>query len=551
MNELASFSGLIGDIYDATLDLALWPGVLKRISCFVPGSATTLESKDAVNSAVNVFYQDGGIHPDMTRLYNGQYGKLDPCATDHYLAPVGEPRATADIMPYDEFVRSRIYRELLRPYGWVDAATTALDRSGASIASVTVFRDARDGLIDNEARQRLRILAPHLRRAVLIGKVIEFKSAEAANLADAFDELTAAVLLINADGRIVRANRRALCLLETGDPLSARDGRLFARDPETSRALQAVFASADKGDAPLGVGGIALPLNTQDGKRFVGHALPLTRGARRRAGRVYAAVAALSSMKRHFRSHRRPSSSQRPTASRRPSCASYWRWSRSAGRLKSPKCSGSPPRRSRPISGAFMRRPAPSARPIWLSSSPASQFPRFPDPFSSSNRRTRRKGKRRNLCGSFTSGLREGVDERTRFKAVLSHVSGVDHPRGPGALDLGDAAHRLRRSWLRRLALLPKRHAPRGLKRAARKRGRTPAEPGVQPMCRYERPSDFSGHGQFGGRGLSRRSGVRAAMLLALLVAYGLGFVVLRPLVQASAARSAAEGNDPMAFVGP
>ncbi|MGB3581839.1 MAG: hypothetical protein WBA40_12120 [Roseiarcus sp.] len=69
-------------------------------------------------------------------------------------------------------------------------------------------------------------------------------------------------------------------------------------------------------------------------------------------------------------------------------------------------------------------------------------------------------------------------------------------------------------------------------------------------MCRYERPSDFSGPGQFGGRGLSRRSGVRA-MLLALLVAYGLGFVVLRPLVQASAARSAAEGNDPMAFVGP
>jgi DNA-binding CsgD family transcriptional regulator/PAS domain-containing protein len=293
MDELASFSGLIGDIYDATLDLALWPGVLKRISCFVPGSATTLESKDAVNNAVNVFYQDGSIPPEMTRLYNDRYGKLDPCATDHYLAPVGEPRATADIMPYDEFVRSRIYRELLRPYGWVDAATTALDRSGASIASVTVFRDARDGLIDKEARQRLRVLAPHLRRAVLIGKVIEFKSAEAANLADAFDELTAAVLLINADGRIVHANRRALCLLETGDPLSARDGKLFARDPETSRGLQAVFASADKGDAPLGVGGIALPLNTQDGRRFVGHALPLTRGARRRAGRVYAAVAAL------------------------------------------------------------------------------------------------------------------------------------------------------------------------------------------------------------------------------------------------------------------
>jgi len=70
MNELASFSGLIGDIYDATLDLALWPGVLKRISCFVPGSPTTLESKDAVNNAVNVF--SGAVRQaDLVKLVAG------------------------------------------------------------------------------------------------------------------------------------------------------------------------------------------------------------------------------------------------------------------------------------------------------------------------------------------------------------------------------------------------------------------------------------------------------------------------------------------------
>jgi len=76
MNELASFSGLIGDIYDATLDLALWPGVLKRISCFVPGSATTLESKDAVDNALNVFYQDGSVPLEMTRLYKTHLGRI-------------------------------------------------------------------------------------------------------------------------------------------------------------------------------------------------------------------------------------------------------------------------------------------------------------------------------------------------------------------------------------------------------------------------------------------------------------------------------------------
>ncbi|MGA8446652.1 MAG: hypothetical protein WB766_15890, partial [Roseiarcus sp.] len=56
------------DIYDATLDLALWPGVLKRISCFVPGSATTLESKDAVNSAVNVRAHRKSLRPHAGRV---------------------------------------------------------------------------------------------------------------------------------------------------------------------------------------------------------------------------------------------------------------------------------------------------------------------------------------------------------------------------------------------------------------------------------------------------------------------------------------------------
>ncbi|HZZ60685.1 MAG TPA: hypothetical protein VFE63_05855 [Roseiarcus sp.] len=140
MDELASLSGLIGDIYDATLDPSLWPGVLKQISCFVRGSAAALESKDIVNRAVNVFYQDGGIEPSMTRLYNEKYSKLDPCAIDHYVAAVGEPRATADIMPYEEFLQSRIYRELFKSYGFVDGMTTALDRSATRVASVSVFR---------------------------------------------------------------------------------------------------------------------------------------------------------------------------------------------------------------------------------------------------------------------------------------------------------------------------------------------------------------------------------------------------------------------------
>jgi len=69
-------------------------------------------------------------------------------------------------------------------------------------------------------------------------------------------------------------------------------------------------------------------------------------------------------------------------------------------------------------------------------------------------------------------------------------------------------------------------------------------------MYRFERPVDFDRR-YFDERRSSSASTVKSAVFLPLLAAYGLGFVVLYPATQASASKSAALGNDPMAFVGP
>jgi DNA-binding CsgD family transcriptional regulator len=293
MDDLTILSALIGTVYDTILDLSLWPGVLKQISHFIGGCGTALDCMDAVNKTVNVFHQDGGIEQSFIRLYNDKYRVLNPCTIGYFFARVGEPMATADLLPYEEFLRSRHYKEFIAPYELVDCLKTVLDKSATSIASVSVFRHARDGIVDAAARRRMKLLVPHLRRAVLIGKAIEFKTAEAATFADTFDELKAAMLLVTADGRIVHGNRRALALLTAGDPFGVRDGKLTARHPGTDRGLQGVFAAASRGDASLGGNGVALPLTTRDGDHFVAHVLPLTGGARRRAGQVYAAAAAI------------------------------------------------------------------------------------------------------------------------------------------------------------------------------------------------------------------------------------------------------------------
>ena len=63
--------------------------------------------------------------------------------------------------------------------------------------------------------------------------------------------------------------------------------------PMQRRSLYDVILAAGSGDAAVGIKGIAVPLPTSEGERYVAHVLPLTSGARRRAGTSYAAVAAL------------------------------------------------------------------------------------------------------------------------------------------------------------------------------------------------------------------------------------------------------------------
>ena len=139
----------------------------------------------------------------------------------------------------------------------------------------------------------MRLIAPHIRRAVLIGKAIDLKAAEATSLADTFDGLVAGMFLTEGNGRIVHANAAGHAILAQSDFLFTSGGRLVASNPETNRVLKDALAAAENGDAAIGTRGISLPFATRAGGNYVAHVLPLKSGARRRAGSAYSAAAAI------------------------------------------------------------------------------------------------------------------------------------------------------------------------------------------------------------------------------------------------------------------
>ena len=142
---------------------------------FVGGRAAALAWKDVLAKCGDVYFEDGGQDPHFQQLYFDKYIKLDPCTTAQHFAQIEEPVATADFIPYDQFLELRMYKEWARPQGYVDVAMSLLDKSATSMAFFIVFRHDRDGLVDAETRRRMRLIVPHIRRAALIGKAIDLR----------------------------------------------------------------------------------------------------------------------------------------------------------------------------------------------------------------------------------------------------------------------------------------------------------------------------------------------------------------------------------------
>jgi DNA-binding CsgD family transcriptional regulator/PAS domain-containing protein len=286
-------SQLIGDIYDASLDPSQWPRALERTCDYIGGITAALQSHDSSQQSA-CFYFTWNDNPDYTKSYVEKYARINPAIVPATLqTQVGDVSAFLDFIPLDEYVETQFYKEWAGPQGYIDAVQATLEKSGMTYAAVAVMRHERDGRVDSETRERMRLLAPHFRRAIAISKVIDLHKVEAATLADTLDGLASGTLLVDAGGCVVHANRAGCAMLGEGSIVRNMNGKLVVCDPSADATLHDIFVNAQDGDRAVGVRGIGVPITAENGAPWVAHVLPLTSGARRAAGTSYSAVAAV------------------------------------------------------------------------------------------------------------------------------------------------------------------------------------------------------------------------------------------------------------------
>jgi DNA-binding CsgD family transcriptional regulator len=172
----------------------------------------------------------------------------------------------------------------------VDALAVNLEKGMARASLINVRTEV---VVTDEMRRRMALLVPHLQRAVAIGGLFDQQKAATEALTETLDHVEAAVVLVGVDGVIAFANTPAKAMLGEAQLVRAQGEAFHAADAKADRLLYDIFTSAEKGDASVGVRGVAVPLTAGAQEQWFAHVLPLTSGNRKQTGIAHAAVAAV------------------------------------------------------------------------------------------------------------------------------------------------------------------------------------------------------------------------------------------------------------------
>jgi DNA-binding CsgD family transcriptional regulator len=290
------FSDLIGNIYDCVIAPERWTEVLNEIRTEFRFATAVLSAYSLTNVRIGVNAASGTDPvPTMAQTskeYVADIVELWGGIERIRQYPLGEPIIRSQAVPEEIILGNRYHREWALPKGLFDAVGVALVREKTMIGNATFSQHESDGAIEDAQVDGLRLLAPHIRRAVIISNLFDMKTVEAATFAATMETLTVGVVLTDENSKIVHTNAAASAMLTAGDPILTRHGRIAVQSAATTASLQSAVAQAAKEEAALGQKGIGIPIPRPDGAPLVIHVLPLRRGQMRSA-LVQRAAAAL------------------------------------------------------------------------------------------------------------------------------------------------------------------------------------------------------------------------------------------------------------------
>jgi DNA-binding CsgD family transcriptional regulator len=277
---------LVSQIYDAAIDPTRWPKFLSAFARAVESQGTliythnveTLEASTtfdstSLNAAVN-------FDPAFVSSLGEYYNLVNVWAQNEAVLKPGRLVTGSMLYPMEQLPKTEFYNDWLRPQDFFHAIGGIIVQDGPWATKFSSLRSHRVGDFRPDELRLYQELLPHLARAAHIQRRFAFLQNLSNSSLAVLDTVPAAVMLLDASGRVLHVNSAADAELRRADPLKLNgSGELHTRGPPgvqaalritTAAALNPLRATREK------LATVA-QLSRRNGETLLVQALPLPR----------------------------------------------------------------------------------------------------------------------------------------------------------------------------------------------------------------------------------------------------------------------------------
>lgn len=272
-------SSIIGSIYDCVLAPEKWPVTLAAIMSDLGYAMTAISVHDPNNADMKLHVTVGADQEwlDAVPHYGADLLQLWGGVQKIRNFPLEEPIVQSEVTPRSQWHDNAYFRDILEPRRLHDCVMIGLVNDAHSAGAIAFGRHADKGEVSEDDLSVLRLLAPHIRRAVAIGRLLEQQAATTATFSDILERVSAGILLVDEDGGVVHANAAGRRMLDKGDAVHLRNGRIATATPLTTAVLSDAVRQAANIEIDIERRSIDIPARLADGSPTVLQVLPLRR----------------------------------------------------------------------------------------------------------------------------------------------------------------------------------------------------------------------------------------------------------------------------------
>lgn len=171
--------------------------------------------------------------------------------------PVGAVASRSDLIDEATFRRGEVWERLFRPRDMDVGLACKLRASGTTSWFIDLHRSAKQGPLAQDELRLFRGILPHFERATRISAEFD----DVAGLAKGTSYLSSGTLLVDANGRVQRANAEAAVFLERADALlRVRNHEIACANPQDTQRLRRLVSDCCRpgAEAVPGTGGSIL-----------------------------------------------------------------------------------------------------------------------------------------------------------------------------------------------------------------------------------------------------------------------------------------------------